>query len=275
MKHLYALYGIEQSKTMPYNPCGNAQCERFNHTMIGLLTSLSKEQKDNWPLHLPSLVFAYNAMPHSTTGYQPYELMFGCKVPTICDVWLILADYDDDFLQSKCEWVNQQHELILAVNRCAIKRIKQSVEKSISQAGGKDLKIPIGNLMLLCDHPEGQNKIQDHYKSELFVIESKHQDPNVYKVKPLCGKGPMHMVNRWQLIDLQKSPGDNLLHPASDIYLPWQRSPNTKVPQVTHPYGTQSKSKVDSASLTTSHEDEKCSGVIGNLFNQVTEKLWR
>ena len=27
MQHLYALYGVEQSTTMPYNPCGNAQCE--------------------------------------------------------------------------------------------------------------------------------------------------------------------------------------------------------------------------------------------------------
>ena len=195
MQHLYALYGVEQSTTMPYNPHGNAQCEWFNHTMIGLLTSLSKEQKDNWPLHLPSLVFAYNAMPHSTTGYQPYELMFGCKAPTICDAWLRLADYDDKFLQSKCEWVNQQHELILAANRHALKRIRQSAEKSVSWAGGKDLEIPIGNLVLLHDHPEGQNKIQDHYKSKLFVIESKHWDPNVYKIKPLCGKGPMHTVN--------------------------------------------------------------------------------
>ena len=94
LTHLYALYGIEQSTTMSYNPCANAQCKWFKHTMIGLLTSLSKEQKDNWPLHLPSSVFAYNVMLHSTTGYQPYELMFGCKTPTICDAWLRLADYD-------------------------------------------------------------------------------------------------------------------------------------------------------------------------------------
>ena len=195
IQHLYALYGIEQSTTMPYNPRDNAYCERFNRTMISLLTSLSKEQKDNWPLHLPSLVFAYNAMPHSTTGYQPYELMFGRKAPTICNAWLRLDEYDDKFLQSKCEWVNQQHELILAANRCALKRIKQSAEKSVSRARGKDLEIPMGNLVLLRDHPEGRNKIQDHYKSELYVVESKHQDPNVYKIKPLCGKGPMHMVN--------------------------------------------------------------------------------
>ena len=273
--HLYALYGIEQSTTTPYNLHGNAQCERFNHTMIDLFMSLSKEQKDNWALHLPSLVFMYNATPHSTTGYQPYELMFGSKAPTICNAWLRLADYDDNYLQSKCEWVNQQHELILAVNRHALKRIKQSVEKWVSWAGGKDLEIPIGNLVLLHDHREGQDKIQDHYKSELFVMESKHQDPNVYKIKPLFGKVPMHMVNWWQLFNLQRSPGDNLLHPAPDTYLPimlMQKLPNTKTPQVNHPYGTQSKTKVDSASLTTSYEDEKHSGVIGKLFNQVTEK---
>ena len=106
MKHLYAMYGVEQSTTMPYNLHGNATCKRFNCTMMALLKSLSKEQKDNWLLHLPSLIFAYNAMPHDTTGYQPYELMFGHKAPTICDAWLRLADYNDNYLQSKCEWVN-------------------------------------------------------------------------------------------------------------------------------------------------------------------------
>ena len=78
-------------------------------------------------------------------------------------------------------------------------------------------------------------------------MELKHWDPNVYKIKPLCGKGPMHMVNRRQLFDLQKSPGDNLLHPVPDTYLPimlTQKSPNTKTPQVTHPYSTRSKTKV-------------------------------
>ena len=54
IQHLYALYSVEQSTTMPYNLHGNAQREQFNRMMIGLLTSLSKEQKDNWPLHLPS-----------------------------------------------------------------------------------------------------------------------------------------------------------------------------------------------------------------------------
>ena len=57
------------------------------------------------------------------------------------------------------------------MNRYALKRIKQSVEKSVSQTGGKALNISIGDLVLLCDHLEGQNRIKDNYKSELFVVE--------------------------------------------------------------------------------------------------------
>ena len=90
--------------------------------------------------------------------------MFGHKAPTICDAWLGLANYNDNFLQSKCAWVNQQHELILAVNRWALQKVKTSAEKSVSWTGGKALKIPMGNLVLLHDHPEGCNKIQDNYK---------------------------------------------------------------------------------------------------------------
>ena len=164
MSHLYAMYRVEQSITMPYNLHGNAPMERLNHTLIGLLKSLPKEQKSNWLLHLPLLVFAYNAMPYDTTGYQPYELMFGHKALTICNAWLGLGNYNDNFLQSKCAWLNQQHELILTVNRWVLKRIKLSAEKSVSWAGGKALKIPIGNLVLLGDHPKGHNKIQDNYK---------------------------------------------------------------------------------------------------------------
>ena len=195
--------------------------ERLNHTLIGLLKSLFKEQKSNLPLHLPLLIFAYNAMPHDTTGYQPYELMFGCKAPAICDAWLGLGNYNDNFSQSKCAWVYQQHELILAVNRWALKKIKTSAETPVSQAGGKALEIPIGNLVLLHDHPKVCNNIQDNYKNEMFVIESKHQDLNVYVIKPLNGKGPMHTVNWQQLFNLQKSQGSDMPSiPAPDTNLP-------------------------------------------------------
>ena len=103
---LYSMYNMKQSLTMPYNPYGNSICEGFNCALLGVLQSLPKEQKSHWPLHVPSLVLTYNATPHSITGYQPYELMFGCKALTICDAWLGLAHCNDQASTNKCAWLN-------------------------------------------------------------------------------------------------------------------------------------------------------------------------
>ena len=68
----------------------------------------------------------------------------------------------------------------------------------------------------------------------MFVMELKHQDPNVYNIKPLSGKDLMHTMNWSQLFDLQKSQGDNVLHPAPDIYLPiilTKKSPKLRLPK--------------------------------------------
>ena len=102
---------------MPYNPCGNSISEQFNHMVLGLLQTLPKEQQSCWPLHVPPLVFAYNAMSQSITHYQPYELMFGCKDPTVYDAWLGLAHYNDQASTNTCTWLNEQHELLMSVNR--------------------------------------------------------------------------------------------------------------------------------------------------------------
>ena len=88
IEQLCKIYGVKQSTTTPYNPCRNSPCERLNCTLQNLLKTLPKDQKPNWPVHLSALVFVYNATPHSTTGYQPYQLMFGCKAQNFAiTVW--------------------------------------------------------------------------------------------------------------------------------------------------------------------------------------------
>ena len=202
IRSLCKLYGVQQSLTCPYNPRGNAQCERFNRTMFGLLHMLSKEQKADWPVHLPSLVFAYNATPHSTTGFQPYQLMFGRKAPAPCDNWLGLGKYDDQKSVSKTQWVDQMAEKLLVANKRAMKNIKAAAAKNKRTAGGSDIDIPPGNLVLLRDHPEGRNKIQDHYKSDLFKVVKRGERPNNFWIKPLGSSGHPKEVNRRQLFDI-------------------------------------------------------------------------
>ena len=171
--------------------------------------------------------------------------------------------------------------------------MKMSAEKSVSQAGGKALSIPIDNLVLLRDHPKGRNKIQDNYKNELFVMESQHQDPNVYTIRPLNGKGAMCKVNWQQLFDLRKTQGsDKPSDPAPNTILPTllvkKPTRGSITPQNTHPYGTRSRSQVNTVLQSSSEdeaehplilepslEDTESLGVMGNLINHISIKLWQ
>ena len=88
-----------------------------------LLKTLPKDQKPNWPEHLGALVFAYNATPHSTTGYQPYQLMFGCKAQTPSNNWLGLSQYDCSESVSKDSCIQQQYKLVWTTNKVALRSI--------------------------------------------------------------------------------------------------------------------------------------------------------
>ena len=70
IEQLCRIYSVEQFTTTPYNPHANSPCEQLNCTLQNLLKTLPKDQKPNWTAHLSALVFVYNAVPHSTTGYS-------------------------------------------------------------------------------------------------------------------------------------------------------------------------------------------------------------
>ena len=194
IKALCKMYSIEQSFTSLYNPRGNAFCKCFNRTLFGLLKTLKSEEKADWPSHLPALVFAYNATPHASTSYQPYQLMFGRRAPAPCDNWLGLCAYNDDKSITHIDWVDQQLEQLLHANKHAQKNIKANNAKNLKAAGGKDLVMPVGNLVPC-------NKIQDNNKDQIYIVTGHHDNHNAYFVKPLGSKCQPKQVNRWEMFD--------------------------------------------------------------------------
>ena len=79
VKELCTLTGMKKSRTTNYHPMGNGMCERFNHTLLGMLgtTCMEQRQQSNWKAYVAPMVHAYNCTRHESTGVSPYFLMFG------------------------------------------------------------------------------------------------------------------------------------------------------------------------------------------------------
>ena len=79
IEELCEMYDIQKSKTTPYHPQGNGQCEMFNRTKHNLLRCLEHLQKKKWPDHIREMCFVYNSTPDASTGCSPFFLYFGMK----------------------------------------------------------------------------------------------------------------------------------------------------------------------------------------------------
>ena len=176
-----------------------------------------------------------------------------------CDNWIGLNNYKLDSFKSKTVWLNQQLNAMLHANKQALKSIKQSVQRNKDCTGGKSLNIPIRNHVLLRDHLEGQNKIQDQYKSDVYVVIGHHSEPNVYYIQLLNEDkpGPPKVVNQHQLFDLNRtSPPSEATSPNGDFaVIPSFLQPKsisnlhnlntTNIPD--HHYNTRSRQKAATA----------------------------
>ena len=133
-----------------------------------------------------------------------------------------------------------------ATNQHALKSIKKSAEQGALRTGGKELSIPEGNLVLLWDHPESHNKIQDHFKDQEFVMVKQLHEPNVYWIKPVNGVSPEWVANCRQLQALQKAHDNNDNTNNEEVGNVPSFSPKVRLRDETphtHRYATQAKGR--------------------------------
>ena len=80
MKEICRLISVKQLHTTPYNPRHNGLNERFNGTLKQMLRRMCQERPRDWDRYLPALMFAYREVPQASTGFSPFELLYGRSV---------------------------------------------------------------------------------------------------------------------------------------------------------------------------------------------------
>ena len=92
MEEALKLLGINHSLATPYHPETNGLCEKANGTVEAMLRKLSTDQPKVWDRLLPGVLFAYREVPQSTTGFSPFQMVYGIKprgpVSLLRDLWL-------------------------------------------------------------------------------------------------------------------------------------------------------------------------------------------
>ena len=101
---------------------------------------------------------------YQSTGYSPYELMFGQKAQLPVD--LLLGTVDDPSARSVEDWVDQHQEHLHSVYFQAKEQLKAAAEWRNKQYHPTvtDILAP-GTLVYKKSHPQGRHKIQDVWDS--------------------------------------------------------------------------------------------------------------
>ena len=77
IKHLCKIFSITKVNTTSYHPQCDGLVERFNRTLIAMLTAYVDSNQGDWDRYLPLVEFAYNTSVHPSISISPFEATFG------------------------------------------------------------------------------------------------------------------------------------------------------------------------------------------------------
>ena len=210
IKELCQLTGITKSRTTPYHPMGNGQCERFNSTLMNMLGTLEEEQKANWRKYVPSLVHAYNCTRNESTGYAPFFLMFGRHARLPIDIAMGVEPEERQRHQTTSSYAKELKEKLEAAYKIASKegegaavrqkdRYDKKVRGSTVEVGDRVLVRKVGFT--------SKQKLANHWEDDVYEVkEQPDKSIPVFVVKGEGKEGKTRILHRNMLLPVNFLP---------------------------------------------------------------------
>ena len=171
LKELYNLLHIQPIRTSPYHPQTDGLLERFNKTLKSLLRKFVKKEGCDWDMLLPYLLFAYREVPQATTGFSPFELLYGREVRGPLDVvreeWEAEKKSDQSVL-SHILAIRERLEEMTTIVQDNWKKA-QSRQKTWYDQNTRDRELKPGDEVLVL-LPTSSNKLLAQWQGPYYVL---------------------------------------------------------------------------------------------------------
>ena len=119
LKEVYRMIRVNPVRTSPYHPQTDGLVDRFNGTLKGMLRRLPKEELDDWDKMSPYLLFAYREVPQESTGFSPFEMLYGHRVRGPLDILKESWEGDRKSSESIVEYFLKMRRRIAAMKSLA------------------------------------------------------------------------------------------------------------------------------------------------------------
>ena len=183
MHQFHSLCGCKGIRTSPYHPQANGQVERFHSTLKSMLKKVVKQQPKLWHKYLPALLFACRELPCESTGFSPFELLFGRQVrgpiALLHDLWSENASTDSSskplyqYLFDLKNSISESCELAMQNSSAAAGKGKKYFDR---RAKVRHFQLGDEVLLLL---PTDTNKLLSSWAGPYPIVKVFHPD---YKV---------------------------------------------------------------------------------------------
>ena len=194
-KEMCRLEGIERHTTSPYHPQSNGLVERFNQTFKGILRKLCLEHPKDWDRYLPALLFAYRDVPQESTGFSPFELLYGHSVTSPLTILRRLWTEESTDSESRAmgQYVFDLRKRIEETCKLAQRSVKeaQQRQKRVFDRHALERYFDVGDQVLLL-RPQKKNKLQVAWRGP-FTVKERIGDWN-YRIS-LPGKTRVYHAN--------------------------------------------------------------------------------
>ena len=172
MAEVSRLLSIKQLTTSPYHPMCNGLVEKFNGTLKIMLKCLCSEQPRQWHRYINALLFAYREVPQASTGFSPFELLYGRTVrgpmTILKELWT--EEFDGSEVKTSYQYVIDLREKLEQTLKLAQEEMKrsQSRYRRYYNRRAKDRKFVTGDKVLIL-LPTDKNKLLMQWKGPYEV----------------------------------------------------------------------------------------------------------